>query len=198
MINLLCVCTFVEIRNDMKILKFFRYALVAALVFSMDSCKGNQSSNIGDTEIDEIEQAVSGSSAARSMEMHVDSLALMADDLTPPEAVQVLVTYMRIHEDAKANNDSRRDLETMRKFVDVYDIVMSVNSDEMRPAFDKVARRNSSMNIHAAANEYRSLLADYGDGTAVEEESPEAPKQEVDSVKKEEPMADSVEADSEE
>lgn len=182
----------------MKTLRFFRYTLVAALVVSMCSCKGNQSSNIGDTEIDEIEQAVSGSSAARSMEMHVDSLALMADDLTPSEAVQVLVTYMRIHEDAKANNNSKRDLETMRKFVDVYDIVMTVNSDEMRPAFDKVARRNSSLNIHAAAKEYRSLLADYGDGTAVEEESPAVPKQEADSVKKEEPTTDRVEADSEE
>lgn len=149
--------------------------------------------------MDEIESAIKSGEGTRAISTRVDSMALEADDLTPSEAVQVLVAYMRLHEEAKSNGDTKLDMETLRKFVDVYDIVTSVGGSEMNETFSKLAKRNPRFNIPVAAKEYRSILADYADGVATEEESERpAPKAQTDSVKADAAAADTPEVKAEE
>ncbi len=145
------------------------YILICAGISAMlASCGGGGNSAAEDKQIVEIEQAAESFSGTRG-EMQIDSLALMADDLTPAEASQVLLTYMRIREDARKAGNEKRELETMRKFVDVYDIVLGANGADMRETFERIARHNPHHNFEAAAKEYRELLSNYASGSGVEE-----------------------------
>ncbi|MCM1482866.1 MAG: hypothetical protein NC043_00890 [Muribaculaceae bacterium] len=157
---------------------------VCLLAVMAVSCSGSKSADAADAQMSEIENAIKAGEGARAVSTRVDSMALEADDLTPSQAVQVLVAYMRIHEEAKQNGDTQLDMETLRKFVDVYDIVTSVGGSEMTETFRALAARSPRYDIPAAAKEYRAILADYADGTSSEEEAgaPAAPKAETDSV----------------
>ncbi len=155
--------------SKLQIMK--KYLFVFAMAFVMISCGHRQKDKDIDMELVELETAVNESS--NTAISNIDSLAMMADELSPAEATKVLVTYMRIHEKASAAGDTRRDLETLRKYVDFYDIVMSANGDEMRLAFEKLAARRQNVDIIASAKQYRELLADYASGSAIEESAPE-------------------------
>ena len=103
-----------------------------------------------------------------------DSMALFVDDLTPEQTVQVLMAFMTVHNDAVANKESRRDLETLRKFVDVYDIALSANPKDTRAAFDKVKKINPEVDFDALAISFREKLTQYDaiqDGTLVAAET---------------------------
>lgn len=146
------------------------FSAVAAVMI-ITSCGKKSADSVDDSQIAEIESVVTQSTSGESRNTsHVDSLALMADYLTPVEAAEVLATYMQIAANARDNNDSNTRLVTMRKFVDVYDIVMAVNSSEMRPMFERLAAQ-SSFNIPQTATEFRAELSDYADGSAAEDAS---------------------------
>lgn len=145
------------------------YILACAVIATiLTSCGGGKNGVSEDKQVLEIEQAAESFSGSRG-EMQIDSLALMADDLTPAEASQVLLIYMRIREEARKAGNEKRDLETMRKFVDVYDIVLGANGAEMRETFERIARHNPNHNFEAVAKEYRELLSNYASGSGVEE-----------------------------
>lgn len=165
--------------------KMYRYIFVVAVSMMFIACGGNKESDAADSQIDEIEQALERGEGSRAISNRIDSMALEADDLTPAEAVQVLVAYIRLHEQTKQEGNAQADMEILRKYVDVYDIVTSVGGDEMRSTFDKLARRDSRYNLAVVAKEYRSILADYADGVATEEENsaPQAATAQTDSVK---------------
>lgn len=166
----------------MKKIMIIGAAIVAAMVIS---CSGKKDKSLADDEIIALEQQLNDNAQSQSMIDHIDSLALMADDLTPSEAVKVLVTYMHVVKTATEAGKERVQLETMRKFVDVYDIVMGEHKSDMTDAFEAFARRNPNYNIIATASEYRENLRNYADGSAVEEDviGGEQPKAETDSVK---------------
>lgn len=119
-----------------------------------------------------------------------DSMALFVDDLTPEQTVQVLMAFMTVHNDAVAKKESRRDLETLRKFVDVYDIALSANPKDTRAAFDKVKKINPEVDFDALAIAFREKLTQYDaiqDGTLVAAETP-ADTVATDSVTEEIPL----------
>lgn len=149
------------------------------------SCSGKKDKSPADEEIIALEQQLNDNKQSQSMIDHIDSLALMADDLTPAEAVKVLVTYMHVVKTATENGKERLQLETMRKYVDVYDIVMGEHKSDMTEAFEAFARRNPNYNIMATAKDYRESLRNYADGSAEEEDviGSGQPKAETDSVK---------------
>lgn len=111
-----------------------------------------------------VEQMLNGGAA--KMSETIDNLALNADDLEPREAVAVLVGYLEIEKEAQASHKHKTVLETIRKFVDVYDIVFSNHGDKMRDAI----RRNASstgIDLTAVASQFRNRLhgVDEGSGT---------------------------------
>ena len=90
-----------------------------------------------------------------------DSMSLFVDDLTPDQTVQVLMAFLTVHNEAVAKKDTRRDLETLRKYVDVYDIALSVNPSDTRAAFDKARRVNPAVDLDALATSFRERLTQY-------------------------------------
>lgn len=102
-----------------------------------------------------------------------DSMSLFVDDLTPEQTVQVLMAFLNIHNDAVAKKETRRDLETLRKYVDVYDIALSVNPSDMRSAFEKARRVNPAVNFDSIASSFRERLTQYDaihDGSLVNDD----------------------------
>ena len=90
-----------------------------------------------------------------------DSMSLFVDDLTPDQTVQVLMAFLTVHNEAVAKKDSRRDLETLRKYVDVYDIALSVNPSDTRAAFAKARKVNPSVDFDSLATSFRERLTQY-------------------------------------
>lgn len=106
-----------------------------------------------------------------------DSLSLFVDDLSPEQTVQVLLAFVNIHNDAAASKSSRRDLETLRKFVDVYDIALSVNPKDMRAAIKEARKINPAFDLDSLATDFRERLTQYDaiqDGSLVVESAPVA------------------------
>lgn len=149
------------------------------------ACSGKKNSTPADDEIVELEQQLSDAHQSNSAISQIDSLALMADDLTPAEALKVLITYIHVAQEAKEAKKSNLEMETMRKYVDVYDIVMGANRSEMTKAFESFAKRNANYNVMATAKDYRERLSSYADGSvAAEDVIAPQPKEETDSVKR--------------
>lgn len=120
-----------------------------------------------------------------------DSMSLFVDDFTPEQTVQVLMTFLRVHNDAVANKDRRRDLETIRKYIDVYDIALSVNPKDTRAALAKARKINPEVDFDAIAIEFRERLTQYDavqDGSLVAPEPDPADSVATDSVKEEIPL----------
>lgn len=90
-----------------------------------------------------------------------DSMSLCVDDLTPEQTVQVLMAFIKVHNDAVERKQSRRDLETLRKFVDVYDIALSVNPRDTREAFAKAKEVNPAIDFDSIATDFRERLTQY-------------------------------------
>ena len=110
------------------------------------------------------------------MTLIADSLSLFVDDLSPEQSVQVLLAFVKIHNDAASSRNSRRDLETLRKFVDVYDIALSANPKDMRAAIKEARRINPAFDLDSLASDFRERLTQYDavqDGSLVAEPTPE-------------------------
>lgn len=106
-----------------------------------------------------------------------DSMSLFVDDFTPEQTVQVLMAFLTVHNDAVSKKERRRDLETLRKYVDVYDIALSVNPKDTRAAFEKAMRINPTVNFDSIAQSFREKLTQYDaihDGSLVTDEPQQA------------------------
>lgn len=104
--------------------------------------------------------ALNGGQLAEAMAM-ADSMALMVDDLTPGQTVQVLAAFLTAHNEAVKAGETRKDLETLRKYVDVYDIALSVNPSDTRAAFAAAHRVNPAVDFDSVAASFRERLAQY-------------------------------------
>lgn len=107
-----------------------------------------------------LADALGGGNLSRASQM-ADSMSLFVDDFTPDQTVQVLMAFLQVHNDAVANKQSRRDLETLRKYIDVYDIALSVNPKDTRKAFDKARRLNPAVDFDSLARVFRDRLTQY-------------------------------------
>jgi len=120
-----------------------------------------------------------------------DSMSLFVDDFTPEQTVQVLMAFLSVHNDAVAAKERRRDLETIRKYIDVYDIALSVNPQDTRAAFAKAKRINPTVDFDSIAVMFRERLAQYDaiqDGSLVAPEPEPADSVAEDSVTEEIPL----------
>ena len=90
-----------------------------------------------------------------------DSMSLFVDDFTPEQTVQVLMAFLSVHNDAVEHHQSRRDLETIRKYIDVYDIALSVNPKDTRAAFEKARKMNPAVDFDSIARTFREKLTQY-------------------------------------
>ena len=57
------------------------------------------------------------------------------------------MAFLSVHNDAVAAKERRRDLETIRKYIDVYDIAVSTNPKDTRAAFAKAKRINPEVDF---------------------------------------------------
>lgn len=108
----------------------------------------------------QLEQALT-SGDLKNASVVADSMSLFVDDFTPEQTVQVLTAFVSLHNDASTRHESRRDLETLRKYVDVYDIALSVNPKDTRAAFKKAKRKNPSLDFDSIAKVFREKLVQY-------------------------------------
>ncbi len=144
---------------------FIILAASIAFVAIESGCSGKKSDAGAESEVVEAQNSQLGnlisSGNIKEMTAVADSMSLFVDDFTPQQTVQVLTAFISIHEDAAAKNERRRDLETMRKYVDVYDIALSVNPKDTRAAFAKAQRDSRGIDFDAVAIEFRDRLQQY-------------------------------------
>ncbi|MCM1077102.1 MAG: hypothetical protein NC411_07055 [Bacteroides sp.] len=137
----------------------------------------------------QLEQALTSGNLKQASVM-ADSMSLFVDDFTPEQTVQVLTAFVSLHNDATRKHESRRDLETLRKYVDVYDIALSVNPKDTREAFRKAMRKNPELDFDSIARAFREKLSQYDsmqDGSAVGPAETPADTAAIDSVTPEKP-----------
>lgn len=168
----------------MKSRYFFALLATAAIIMmGISSCSGSKRD--GDEAIDEqtsqLNEALQRHDIA-AMSVIADSMALYVDDLTPDETVAVLLAFLEIHNNAVRNDNSKADLEVMRKYVDVFDIATGNNPNDMRAAFERARETNGSLDFERDAETFRRALADYdARSTYGDEPEPEPAKAAADS-----------------
>lgn len=135
------------------------------MTLTMGCARTDKGSPVSDSvEVEEqksqLEEALSTGNLKQASVM-ADSMSLFVDDFTPEQTVQVLTAFVSIHNDASKKRETRRDLETLRKYVDVYDIALSVNPKDTRAAFKKAMSRNPELDFDSIAKAFRERLSGY-------------------------------------
>lgn len=158
----------------MKKLLIYTLVIVAATA-CLSSCSCNrEESEIADAAEEQNTQlyaALQDHDIARA-ELLADSMAInLLDDLTPDEAVTVLLAYLEVHNDAVKKDERERDLRTLRKFIDVYDIALSNNPTDFPAAVAKAREQNSNLDLQATYRTFKENIDKYSGGGFVEEES---------------------------
>ena len=144
--------------------KLFFLAAAAMTALMLASCGGKNRSSETDLlmeqQTSQLTEALHARDYAAAASL-ADSMALYVDDLPPDETVTVLMAFLEIHNKAADDNRRTDDLETLRKYVDVYDIATSANPQDMRAAFAEARKRNPQLDFEQAAREFRRALAEY-------------------------------------
>ena len=162
----------IEFRTPFSLKSFKINSLFTAfslcLIISLCSCSSSGSAS--ETEIEaqnvELEEALSAHNLTAASAV-ADSMALFVDDLNPAQTIQVLTAFITIHNDAAATGDKQRDLETMRKFVDVYDLSMAIHGKDMRKAVERA--KGKGVDIESYFDQFRENLVDYDDSQATDD-----------------------------
>ncbi len=139
-------------------------AAIAAVTLTAVACGGKPKAEAVPEEVastisthdNHLADAMNSGNIAHASQM-ADSMALMVDDLTPAQSVNVLATFVGVIDSDMAEHRTRKAMETMRKYVDVYDIALSINPKDMRKALSNDRRYN----FDSLATAYRSRLSDY-------------------------------------
>lgn len=150
-------------------------AALAIAALSLAGCghKSKPSSEEAEQQRLELYDAMSDHDIAR-VEQIADSLSLMTDDLSTDETVAVLLAFLQVHNEAASRKDATKDLVTIRKFVDVYDIALARDGDELSRAFNAARDLNGNLDLPEIAKVFREQLADYdasmgGESATIEE-----------------------------
>lgn len=144
--------------------KIFIAAVIAAFAgIGMVSCGGKRDADtarIVDEQSSQLQEAMQRQDM-NTVSAIADSMALYVDDLTPDETVTVLLAFLEIHNRAVEAGNASTDLETLRKYVDVYDIATGNNPNDMREAFARARSVNGAVDFEKAAADFRRSLAEY-------------------------------------
>lgn len=172
--------------------------IMAACAATFSSCGGKKTSEVPAATAETVEgqksqlaEALSTGNLRQASAM-ADSMSLFVDDFTPEQTVQVLSAFVKVHSDAEAKREYRRDLETIRKYVDVYDIALSVNPKDTRAAFAKARSQNPALDFDSIARAFREKLSNYDsmqDGSLAGQrsETPDTAAAKADTVVRPEP-----------
>lgn len=135
--------------------------LVGLTVASCSSKKSDSSESVADElRNTHLLDAIRSSDMARTASI-ADSMALDVDDLSNHESVAVLMAYLEIHNDASRNEDRQRDLETLRKYVDVYELSLQRDRSGMQEAIDQARSVNPEVDLTALYTQFKGRLAEY-------------------------------------
>lgn len=174
--------------------KLTGYAL-AAMLLGVVSCSGggNDSSAISDDlEDSQLYEAIRSKDLGNAGSI-ADSMAIDVDELTNGETVAVLLAYLEIHNNAVEKGDTQKDLITLRKFVDVYDLSLGRDSKGMREALESARQINPVFNVDSLVRHFRARLAEYDAINGGDLTKPDAPadtaKAKPDSSKTVQPVA---------
>lgn len=97
-----------------------------------------------------------------------DSMSMYIDELSPDEAVTVLMAYLEIHNNSSRAGNHNKDLETLRKFVDVYDIASTVNPNDFKAAVAHAKSINPAVDLAQIVTDFRDRLAEYDAAAGVQ------------------------------
>lgn len=168
-------------------------AVIASSAIIVTSCGGKKTAEIPAATAETVEgqksqlaEALSTGNLRQASAM-ADSMSLFVDDFTPEQTVQVLSAFVKVYSDAQSKRESRRALETVRKYVDVYDIALSVNPKDTRAAFEKARRAGTGLDFDSIARAFREKLSNYdamqdGSLTAQSSEPADTAKAQADTV----------------
>lgn len=167
-----------------------RVVAAAVIAVALAGCSSNKSD--GSEAVNEemrnshLFEAINAGDMMRTSSI-ADSLALNVDDITNNESVAVLMAYLEVHNKASQANDRHRDLETLRKYVDVYDLSMQRDRSGMQAAIAQAKQVNPDVDLEALYRQFRAKLAEYdaiqdGDLTNDEPEKPDTTAVAVDTV----------------
>lgn len=135
-------------------------AISVGLLASCGGRRSDETAGIVEQKSSEITDALRSHNYAAASQL-ADSMALYVDDLTPDETVTVLLAFLEVHNRNVEQERHDDDLETLRKYVDVYDIALDNNPSDMREAFARARRLNPELDFEKAAADFRRLLAEY-------------------------------------
>lgn len=165
--------------------KIFIAGLVGALLSLTAACGNGHRDSDTDAAVESSSEALTSameSGDIAAVAAAADSMALYLDELTPDENVALLLAFLQLHNDAVKRGDRNGDLEIIRKYVDVYGIVVDENPEDMRAAFARAMDVNPKVDFEAAFKEFRLALSDYDATQIVAEDDDEpAPRAKADS-----------------
>lgn len=148
----------------MKGIKFHFFAASSLIALMAAGCSGGKSD--GSEAVNEemrnshLFEAINSGDMTRTS-LIADSLALNVDDITNYESVAVLLAYLEVHNKAAEAKDRHKDLETLRKFVDVYDLSFQRDREGMQAAISQAHQINKEVDLEALYREFRAKLAEY-------------------------------------
>lgn len=141
-----------------------RLAAVTFLALALAACSSKKS-DASEAVSEEMRnshlfEAINAGDMMRTASI-ADSLALNVDEITNNESVAVLMAYLEVHNKASEAKDRQRDLETLRKFVDVYDLSLQRDRDGMQAAIAQARQVNPDVDLEAICRDFRAKLAEY-------------------------------------
>lgn len=170
--------------------------LIASTSFAVSSCRHNSSEetierpDVDEKDLDPVD--LENGTDAITIEQ-LNELILNPDDLTPGKAVGAL---KMLHGQIGQSEGARRE-ETMRKFVDLYGILMDIHGDNLRTSIRRL-KSNSGVDLETIYADYAATL-NVGDeiGGDAAEDAAETPQAEITTVNDQESAdeADKAQAD---
>lgn len=163
---------------------------LAALTAITGCSKKSDSDNAASIDIEQTNDALMAaveSHDRKNITSMIDELALNADDLSPEKGVSVLMGYYEMYNQYNSERRTKQAMETMRNFVDVYDIVNANHKENFKRALKRTNTVYPDVDFEAVYSQFLEKLSNYDGspvGSSYDEETPvdSATEAAVDSV----------------
>lgn len=143
------------------------FLLIATIALAATTTSCSKKNKNQDTEIVDIEQTDDALRMAiehhdrKQLSSMLDDMALNADDLSPESGVSVLMGYYEMYTQYAGERRSRQAMETMRNFVDVYDIVNANHKENFKRALKKTNPVYPNVDFEEVYAQFQEKLANY-------------------------------------
>lgn len=149
--------------------KYSITAAITAILLSASACSSSSDKKAdavepqSDVDPDAIIEAVQNHDR-KQLSQAIDEMALNADDLSPKQAVSVLMGYYELQSQYASEHRTKQSMETMRNFVDVYDIVSSNHGADFKRALESTKQYFPDVDFTAIYLQYADKLSGYEGG----------------------------------